>query len=93
MLLHILIQMIITLEWDYLLTSDKSQLVSLSLMFNVNHVLFMPQGDTDKMINLQSQICNGTISHNKCLKEYILHGKFHACFKKCTPFGLCRPTK
>ena len=22
----------------------------------------------------------------------ILHEKFHAFFKKCTPFGLCRPT-
>ena len=63
----------------------------------------VPQGDTDKIINLQNemttykghqkgQICNGTISQNKCHKEYILHGKFHAFFKKCTTFGLCRPT-
>ena len=30
--------------------------------------------------------------HNKCQNEFILHGKFHAFFKKCTPFGLCHPT-
>ena len=29
---------------------------------------------------------------NKCHKECILHGNFHAFFKKCTTFGLCRPT-
>ena len=55
------------------------------------------------MINLQNKmavkvtkkvkcICNGTMSQNKCLKEYILHGKFRAFFKKCTPFRLCRLT-
>ena len=40
------------------------------------------------MINLQGfkdhqkgQICNGTISQNKCHKGYILHGKFHAFSK------------
>ena len=32
------------------------------------------------------------ISQNKCHEEYILHGKFHAFFKKCTILALCRPT-
>ena len=56
----------------------------------------MPQGDTDKNDKYKGhqkgQICNGTISQNKCHKEYILRGEFHAFFKKYTPFGLCRPT-
>ena len=62
----------------------------------------MPQGDIDKNDesskyndckgHQKGQICNGTISKNKYQKEYILHGKFHAFFKKHTPFGLCRPT-
>ena len=62
----------------------------------------VPQGDTDKNDkpskyngckgHQKGQICNGTISQNKCHKEHILHGKFHAFFKKCTTFGLCCPT-
>ena len=32
----------------------------------------------------KGQICDGTISKNKCHQEYYLHGNFHAFMKKCT---------
>ena len=48
----------------------------------------VPQGDTNKMINLQNKMAvkvtkkvKYAIVQNKCYKEYILHGKFHAFSK------------
>ena len=61
----------------------------------------VPQGDTDKNDkssiqngckgHQKSQICNGTISQNKCHKKHILHGKFHVFFKNCTTLMLTEP--
>jgi len=41
----------------------------------------------------KGQICNGTISKNKCHQEYYLCRKFHAFMKKRTIFGFCHYTK
>ena len=49
-----------------------------------------------KMMNIgcvghqKGRLCNGTTYIT--IKEYTLHGKFHAFFKKCTAFALCCST-
>jgi len=41
----------------------------------------------------KSQICDGTISKNKCHQEYYLCIKLYAFMEKCTIFGFCHYTR
>ena len=63
--------MIITLECDYLLTSNKSQVVRFSSTFNLKLCKMMPQGE--KTMNFQYE--NGCKGHQRSICAMALYPK------------------
>ena len=60
------------------------------------YVKIVPWGVSDKIEFSTLDGCKGhqkvkyavALYQNESLKEYIVHGKFHNCFKKCTIYAL-----